>query len=248
MRLGVTVELAAHPSPLLQAIFPMWQTFHYFSDLETAVAGAVEAGVVAVDSGGNAQVWRGSPRNDCQHMSPPSPHRAQIVAALDEALNDGNLTDAQLDAAIQRQFEMRIRVGACLTPSHSNLPVPPRSVVFPAGEFDFSNPRNPYAGPYDESQLDGPAHRALAREVAAASIVLLQNAGGLLPLSASSPPATVAVIGPWAGCADTDGSYGCVMCHQGDYAAMTRCGENGLAGVSSPTDPSIRRPRVQLHG
>ena len=86
-----------------EAIFPMWQTFHYFSDLETAVAGAIKAGVVAVDSGGNAQ----------------------IVAALADALNDGNLTEVQLDEAIQRQFEMRLRVG----------------------EFDFDNPRNPYAGP-----------------------------------------------------------------------------------------------------
>ena len=91
-----------------------------------------------------------------------------------------------------------------------------------AGEFDFASPAFPFAGPYDESALDGPAHRALAREVAAASIVLLQNEGGLLPLSAAAPPATVAVIGPWAGCADTAGSYGCVMCHQGDYAAEAR--------------------------
>jgi beta-glucosidase-like glycosyl hydrolase len=67
----------------------MWETFHYFGSLEQAVAGAIKAGVVAVDS------------NGC----------AEIVAALGSALSDGNLTVQELDAAVTRQFLMRMRVG-----------------------------------------------------------------------------------------------------------------------------------------
>ncbi|TPW64415.1 glycosyl hydrolase, partial [Schumannella sp. 10F1B-5-1] len=47
----------------------------------------------------------------------------------------------------------------------------------------------PEPGPLE---LDGPEHRAIAREVAEASIVLLENRG-ILPLAASP---TIAVIGP----------------------------------------------------
>jgi beta-glucosidase len=53
---------------------------------------------------------------------------------------------------------------------------------------------NPYAQPVPPSVIDGPAHRKVARDTTAASVVLLKNAGGLLPLSKS---AKVALIGPW---------------------------------------------------
>ena len=45
---------------------------------------------------------------------------------------------------------------------------------FRLGEFDTHNPENPHRGPWDESMLDGPTHRALARSSMAASVVLLQ--------------------------------------------------------------------------
>jgi beta-glucosidase-like glycosyl hydrolase len=61
--------------------------------------------------------------------------------------------------------------------------------------FDTSNPANPYAGPYNESELDGATHRALAREAVAKSTVLLENRGGALPLL--SLPARIGVIGPF---------------------------------------------------
>jgi hypothetical protein len=38
----------------------------------------------------------------------------------------------------------------------------------------LQNPANPFRGPYNESDLDSPQHRALAREAMAASVVLLQ--------------------------------------------------------------------------
>ncbi len=160
-----------------EAIFPMFQEHHYYKTLEEAVVGALDAGVAAVDSGGNVQ----------------------ILAAVTAALADGTLRAAMLDAAIERQFVLRMRVG----------------------EFDAANPAFPFAGPYDEAQIDGAAHRALAREAVAKSATLLRNAGGALPLSAAAPPASVAVIGPWADSGDRFGSYGCNEGYMGNYAATT---------------------------
>ena len=42
------------------------------------------------------------------------------------------------------------------------------------GMYDTENPMNPFRGPYNESQLDGPDHRSLAREATARSMVLLK--------------------------------------------------------------------------
>lgn len=80
---------------------------------------------------------------------------------------------------------------------------------FKLGEFDIGrNPSYPHTpASIDVTQLDGPAHRQLARTATAASIVLLNNSAGLLPLSLSSGK-TVAVIGPFADCSATEGGYG----------------------------------------
>jgi beta-glucosidase len=178
-----------------EAIFPMWQDHHYFKTLEDAVVGALKAGVYAVDSGGGAA----------------------IVAALSDALGNGTVSMAQVDAMVQRQFEMRLRVG----------------------EFDTDNPRNPFRGPHDAAQLDGPAHRALAREAVQKGATLLRNeappgaAGGrrLLPLAAA-PPATIAVIGPWADAGSTRGDYGCYTpSYFGNYAATTSVTSTILAAL-----------------
>jgi hypothetical protein len=48
--------------------------------------------------------------------------------------------------------------------------------------------------------LDSAAHRAVAREVAAKSTVLLKNTGSILPLLS---PKSIAVIGPFAACSGT---------------------------------------------
>jgi len=124
-----------------------------------------------------------------------------ILAELARQVAAGNVTPAMVDAFATRTFLLRFRVG----------------------EFDSHNAANPYnhARVWDESLLDGAAHRALAREAVAKSAALLKNAPGFLPLPASPKPATVAVIGPWASCADTDGSYGCNMCMGGNYATKT---------------------------
>jgi beta-glucosidase len=148
-----------------EAIFPMWQSHHYYKSLQEAVVGALQAGVAAVDSGGGGE----------------------IVAALGHALGNGSVSLAQVDAMVERQMLMRLRVG----------------------EFDTENAANPFRLPYDEAQLDGPAHRALAREAVVKSATLLRNAAppgsarALLPLSA--PPTSIAVIGPWADAGNTRG-------------------------------------------
>ena len=66
-------------------------------------------------------------------------------------------------------------------------------IRFDLGLFDPVG-GNPYAQPVPASVIDGPAHRKVARDATAASVVLLKNAGGLLPLSKA---AKVALIGPW---------------------------------------------------
>ncbi|MDG2520416.1 glycoside hydrolase family 3 C-terminal domain-containing protein [Caulobacter segnis] len=85
------------------------------------------------------------------------------------AVEQGLMTQAQLDQALVRLFTARYRLGT----------------------MDLE-PEGPYAaiGPKD---YDTPAHRALALKTAQKSLVLLKN-NGLLPLAAA--PRRIAVIGP----------------------------------------------------
>ena len=53
--------------------------------------------------------------------------------------------------------------------------------------------------------LDSPGHRAVAREVAAKSTVLLKNLPPVLPLG---KPKSIAVIGPFAACSGPQKGYG----------------------------------------
>ena len=74
--------------------------------------------------------------------------------------------------------------------------------------YDTENPLNPFRGPFNESELDGPGHRDLAREAVGRSIVLLRNTGGVLPLAPLTATTKVAVIGPFADCSVLAGGYG----------------------------------------
>ncbi len=69
-------------------------------------------------------------------------------------------------------------------------------IMFVSGQFD--NPHTP------SGEIDTPAQRALARKASAESIVLLKNAGDLLPLDPSKIHSLV-VIGPNAAIARTGG-------------------------------------------
>ena len=81
------------------------------------------------------------------------------------------------------------------------------SVRFRLGEFESG--AYPFSD-VDPSLIDSPAHRALARESAAASVVLAQNnrltassPAPVLPLTLQGPLA-IAVVGPFAHCTDVD--------------------------------------------
>ena len=178
-----------------EAVYPMFEEHGYYKTLQDAVVGTLEAGVFAVDSF----------------------HSKDIVAALGYALGNGTVSEAQVDAMVQRQFETRLRLG----------------------EFDTDNPRNPFRGPYDPAALDGPEHRALAREAVQKSATLLRNEvplgapGGkrLLPLAGTSP-VSIAVIGPWADANATVGDHGCVTpSYFGDYGASTSVTSTILAAL-----------------
>jgi beta-glucosidase len=83
-------------------------------------------------------------------------------------LQKGRITQARIDDAVRRILRVKMRLGL----------------------FD-----RPYA---DESReaavLLAPAHRAAAREIAARSMVLLRNQGGVLPLATSVR--SIALVGP----------------------------------------------------
>ncbi|GAA0844529.1 glycoside hydrolase family 3 C-terminal domain-containing protein [Streptosporangium amethystogenes subsp. fukuiense] len=101
---------------------------------------------------------------------------APTVAAVNEALSRGLLTQADIDTAVRNILGVRFRLG----------------------EFD------PDGGPYGKitkDVVDSPAHRALARRTAAEAAVLLKNSGKTLPLS---PAKKVAVVGPLADTLYTD--------------------------------------------
>lgn len=88
-------------------------------------------------------------------------------------------------------------------------------VKFILGLFD--NPFTPETG---EEKVHTPEHRALARQIARESMVLLKNEGGLLPLKKDT--GTIAVLGP---CADT-----AVL---GDYTPPGKTGVSVLEGIRS---------------
>jgi beta-glucosidase len=88
-----------------------------------------------------------------------------------EAVKQGFLKESDIDVALKRLFTARMKLG---------MFDPPEMV--------------PYSK-IDESLLDSPQHRALARKLANESMVLLKN-DGVLPLKTSG--VKVAVVGPLA--------------------------------------------------
>ncbi len=100
------------------------------------------------------------------------PEYRSLVAAVTRGL----VTEAQVDSALTRLLRARFRLGM----------FDPPDVVPWAREAN--------ALPSAVTLIDDPSHRALARDAAVKSIVLLTNAGGLLPLRKDLD--TIAVIGP----------------------------------------------------
>ena len=104
------------------------------------------------------------------------PDAGPTLEAVRGALAAGLLTEADVDAAVLRLLEMRVRTG----------------------EFDGDD--DPYAG-IAPDEIDTAEARELARVAAARQVVLLRNDAGILPLT---PPSSVAVVGPLADLVLTD--------------------------------------------
>ncbi|CAL9544011.1 Xylan 1,4-beta-xylosidase [Streptomyces sp. enrichment culture] len=118
---------------------------HYFDTHEEATAAALRAGVDSFTDHGTDS--------------------SKITARVRGALEQGLLTEADIDTAVRRQLSVRFRLG------------------------EFDGP-----GAYEEDgAFDTPEHRALAREAAEQAVVLLKN-DGLLPLAPDARIAVVGLL------------------------------------------------------
>jgi len=108
--------------------------------------------------------------------------------ALTDAVREGLISEAEIDAAVKRLFTARFRLGM----------FDPAALV-PYNTISFS-------------ENDSAKHMELALEAARASIVLLKNEHGALPLN--SAPQTIAVVGPNAAALPAlEGNYNAIASH-----------------------------------
>ena len=98
------------------------------------------------------------------------------IGYVTAALAAGLMTADDVDRAVLRLLELRIRTG------------------------EFDGDADPYAG-ITADAIDAPGARELAREAVARSVVVLRNDAGVLPLTSA---ARVAVVGPLADAVLTD--------------------------------------------
>jgi len=94
----------------------------------------------------------------------------RVYPSLVEAVKQGLITEHEIDTSVERLFLARFKLGMFDSPERVRWA------------------RIPY------NVLDQPAHRELARQAARESMVLLKNAGGVLPLRKTLR--SIAVIGP----------------------------------------------------
>ncbi len=121
---------------------------------------------------------------------------------LAKAVNDGRVTKQALDRAVARVLRVKFELG-----------------LFESTHADPD---------HSAKVMDGDEHKALARQVARESIILLKNAGGLLPLSKQID--SIAVIGP-----NADNVYN----QLGDYTAPQSPGKvvTVLEGIRAAAGP-----------
>jgi len=125
--------------------------------------------------------------------------------SLVKAVKDGLITEAEIDTAVKRLMTARFRLG---------MFDPPEMV--------------PYARiPFSEN--DSLAHRSLSLKAAHESIVLLKNAGSVLPLKKDI--GTIAVIGPNADAQEV---------LLGNYNGQPSKSVTPLAGIRSSVSPSTK--------
>ncbi len=108
---------------------------------------------------------------------------AELRVVLDRIIANKLVTATDIDAALRGKFRTLIRLGLLDPPA--------------------SSPYAKIGAPTDPEPWTTDAHKTLAREVARASVVLLKNAGGALPLDRAALK-SIAVIGPRADGVMTD--------------------------------------------
>jgi len=128
-----------------------------------------------------------------------------VFPSLLGAVAEGLVTEKEIDAAVERLFAARLLLGM-LDPCDSD-----------------ARARIPY------SVVDSDPHRRLAREAARASVVLLKNARGILPLRKDI--ARIAVIGPNADDREV---------LLGNYAGQPSRSLTVLDGIRAAVSPSTR--------
>jgi len=139
-----------------------------------------------------------------------------------KAVRDGLLPESVVDRALERLFTARIELG----------------MFDPPG-------RNPYAK-IPATDNDTSAHREAALRMAEESLVLLKNAGHLLPLAHA--PARIAVVGPNADSLDAlVGNYNGTPSHpvtvlagirqRFPHSAVSYVAGTGLIGPATPASP-----------
>lgn len=125
---------------------------------------------------------------------------------LEPFVVDGSLDEALVDRAARRVLRQKVELGLL--------------------DADWA----PEGGSADGLDLDSPANRALAREAAEKSIVLLENAGAGLPLTGGTQ--RIALVGP---CADDPRAF--LGCYSYPIHVLPRHPEHGLGlPVSSLPD------------
>jgi beta-glucosidase len=133
--------------------------------------------------------WAVSDIHNGHHTQPDEVHAAAVslaagtdlscgpeYASLTKAVEQGLVTEAQVDTALARLLRARFRLG---------MFDPPERLPFAAAHV---------GAPPAVTVIDRPEHRALALEAARKSLVLLKNEGGVLPLRPDL--GRIAVIGP----------------------------------------------------
>jgi beta-glucosidase len=174
------------------------------------------------------------------HFSPDAAHASatavkagtdtscgQEYKSLVDAVHQGLIPEADIDAAVRRLFTARFKLG---------MFDPPSKVKYA---------QIPYA------EVDSPAHRALALKTAHESIVLLKN-NGILPLQPGLKK--VAIIGPnAASLASIEGNYNAIPSHPSlpvdgiEEALRGKASVIYAQGSTYVGDLPVVLPRTALH-
>lgn len=94
-----------------------------------------------------------------------------FLTTLEKSLEEGRITQKQIDIAVKRILVAKFRLGLFDDP------------------YKYTNPER------SKNEIFNAEHRAIARDIAAQSLVLLKNDGNILPLQKKG---TIALIGPMA--------------------------------------------------